>query len=62
MSQMLHVHHDTQLEVILPISTSILSDVGNSKAASSHPMITRLKSGVLPQRSYKGYLVALLEL
>lgn len=59
---MLPVHHDIQLEVILPISTSTSSDIDVSKTASVHPMITRSKSGVLPQMSYKGYLAALPEL
>lgn len=62
MSQMLHVHHDTQLKVLLPISTSTSSDIDVSKTTLVHPMITRSKSGVLPQMSYKRYLEALPEL
>lgn len=59
---MLHVHHDAQLEVLLPISTSTSSDIDVSKTTSVHQMITRSKSGVLPQMSYKRYLDALPEL
>lgn len=62
MSQLLLIHHDKQLEVLLLISNPIVSDDDNSKATSVNPMIARSKSGVLPQRSYKGYLVALPEL
>lgn len=62
MSQMFPLHHDTQLEVILPISISTSSDIDVSKTTSVHLMITRSKSVVLPQKSYKGYLAALPEL
>ncbi|KAM1493067.1 hypothetical protein PS1_025262 [Malus domestica] len=60
--QMLPVHNDTQLEVILPFSSHISSNLGESSNASVHPMVTRLKSGTIPQRSYKGYLATLPEL
>lgn len=62
MSQILHIHHETQLEVLLPISSPILSNYDESSVASIHPVITRLKSYVFSQKSYKGYLAALLEL
>ncbi|KAM1541869.1 hypothetical protein ACFX15_011235 [Malus domestica] len=60
--QMLPVHNDTQLEVILPFSSPISSNLGESNNASVHPMVTRLKSGTIPQRSYKGYLATFPEL
>ncbi|KAM1934685.1 hypothetical protein ACFX15_018842 [Malus domestica] len=61
-SQMLSAHNDTQLEVILPLSCSISSNLGELSNTSIHPMITRLKSGTIPHRSYKGYLATLPEL
>lgn len=58
MSPILLVHHETQLEVLFPIS----SNIDESSIASIHQMVTRSKNGVLPQRSYKGYLAALPDL
>ena len=60
--QMLHAHNDTQLEVILPFSSPMSSSPGELIHASVHPMVTRLKSGTIPQMSYKGYLATLPEL
>lgn len=62
MSPILLVHHETQLEVLFPISSPISSNIDESSIASIHQMVTRSKNGVLPQRSYKGYLAALPDL
>lgn len=47
MSQMLHVRHETQLEVLLPISTPNSSNIDEYSTTLIHPMVTRSKSGVL---------------
>lgn len=46
---MLPILHETQLEVLLPISTPNSYNIDEISTASIHPMVTRSKSGVLPQ-------------
>lgn len=64
-SPLLPVHHDSQLEVLLPISSNstdvnINSPVSNSN--SQHQMVTRLKSGTIIKKNYAAYLATFLEL
>ncbi|KAM1060477.1 hypothetical protein ACFX2B_024853 [Malus domestica] len=65
-SPLLPVHHSSQLEVILPISTHDNTNSKNSTSVlnsiSQHPMVTRLKSGTIPRRNYAAYLATFPEL
>ena len=62
-SQLL-VHNPSQLEVILPISNSPSTFVSDntSHEKSSHPMITRLKSGAIDKKSYTEFIASFPEL
>lgn len=53
---MLHVHEALQLEVILSISSpSSSSDIHKE---AGYPMVTRIRSGSIPKRSYIGFLAS----
>ena len=49
---LLPVHSHSQLEVILPISSTLVE----TNEESAHNMVTRLKSGAISRRSYTGYI------
>ncbi|KAM2160100.1 hypothetical protein ACFX1Q_043252 [Malus domestica] len=55
---LLPVHSPSQLEVLLPISYPLV----DSTEQSVHSMVTRLKSGTIPRRSYIGFIASSPEL
>ncbi|KAM2435264.1 hypothetical protein PS1_025239 [Malus domestica] len=57
---LLPVHSPSQLEVHLPISTSLSDTMPNE--TSGHPMITRLKSSTINQKSYTAFIASCPEL
>lgn len=66
MSPLLHVHHNSQSEVIIPLSTH---DNNTSAISTSvinlvlnHPMTTRLKSGAIEKKNYAALLATFPEL
>lgn len=59
-TSMLHVHSTTQLEVILPISSTPEPHISTSN--STHSTTTRLKSGAIDKKNYAAMLVSFPEL
>lgn len=57
---MLPVHEASQLEVVIPISSHSSSSAIHEEA--DHPMVTRLKSGAIPKRTYIGFIASFPEL
>lgn len=65
-SSLFPIHHNSQLEVCLPISPHDITTSGISSTGINsiphHPMVTRLKSGTIKKKNYAAYLATFPEL